>query len=435
MRSVQLRRLGAVAILLTAILAHGPACGPARAAGPSFSCDKASAPVDRAICGDAELSALDLTLERAFRAALASDPAGHDEMLKAQRRWLKGRADACHLARAGEGTKEQVACLTGLMKDRIAGLQPRDPRDVILAGRIADEIRLMDGYVGQPGSLVEALGKDADSPVRFTLGDKLTKALTAKLPGISDDLEQEGKVYRLTEEPATLAVAATGGTAHCWSYGIFREVGGQYEALSDPDPGEEGTHCGDDIGFGRTATAGGDPGLLLFADATYALDRPTMLLVALHGDRWRRVGAFALHYETALAMAARSCAAQAACADLAADALDLARARDAAGASAPDRLGAAARTAALQEAEQKPLPVFGKDKFGAWSDFETDAPVYKLATTSGTVAMRISHATIGWRTNEDYIVAAYRDDGGTWHPIAGFQIAKSRVRLRAVTVE
>ena len=103
---------------------------------------------------------------------------------------------------------------------------------------------------------------------------------------------------------------------------------------------------------------------------------------------------------------------------------------------APDRLGAALRTTALPKGgSPEELPEFGDHSFGDWSTFESDAPSYKLATSAGIVAMRISHATIGWRTNEDYIVAAYRNDGGTWHPIAGFQIAKSRVRLRAVTVE
>lgn len=55
---------------------------------PSFDCDEAKADVDRLICGDSELAALDVKLAKAFATALARAPAGAVGDLKAsQKAW------------------------------------------------------------------------------------------------------------------------------------------------------------------------------------------------------------------------------------------------------------------------------------------------------------------------------------------------------------
>ena len=99
----------------------------------------------------------------------------------------------------------------------------------------------------------------------------------------------------------------------------------------------EDLHCGEAIDFGSTRTVAGerDQSLPLFADATYHVDKPSLLLLSYRSDRWRRVGRFALTFETALGVTEQSCAAQVPCAALASDALQLARARDNAGTNAP----------------------------------------------------------------------------------------------------
>ncbi len=429
MRFAQLLLVGAASMFLTA----SSGLGPAHAAGPSFSCDKATAPVDRAICADPDLSALDLSLEQEFRAALAGDPAGRDDTLRAQRAWLKGRADACHLPRQGQATKEQTVCLADLTKDRLAILQPRDPRDVILATRIADLIRRKNGFINDSDSLAAELGKDPDSPVRFTTeGEPLTNKIATRLPSFDEleDMKREGAVYRFGD---LLAVGAVEGTAHCWYYTVFHEVGAKYESVATPAPANG--HCGETIDFGSTTAGDDERSLPLFADESYHIDKPTLLLLAFRGDRWRRVGRFALVFETALAVTDQSCAAQVPCAEMASDALQLARARDAAGAEEPNRLGAATRTTELPKDSPVDLPAFGGHSFNAYSVFEGGAPVYKLATARGVLAMRVSHGTLGWRVNEDYDVGVYEHRDDRWQPVAGFQIAKKRVKLRSVSVE
>jgi len=60
----------------------------AAAASPSFDCDRAKAEVEKMICNDDELAALDVTLATSFARALAHAPATSVSDLKAsQKAW------------------------------------------------------------------------------------------------------------------------------------------------------------------------------------------------------------------------------------------------------------------------------------------------------------------------------------------------------------
>jgi uncharacterized protein len=63
-------RLGAALALMAGGLATGATVGPGPARAASFSCAKASTPIERSICADPALSALDDQLGDAFNAAL-----------------------------------------------------------------------------------------------------------------------------------------------------------------------------------------------------------------------------------------------------------------------------------------------------------------------------------------------------------------------------
>lgn len=63
---------------------------PATAGNPSFDCDKASHPLERLICQDDELSALDVRVAKAFANAIARAPANEVANLrKQQKAWRK----------------------------------------------------------------------------------------------------------------------------------------------------------------------------------------------------------------------------------------------------------------------------------------------------------------------------------------------------------
>lgn len=91
-------RFGALAVLILG-LAAAPPMGRAAAGQPSFDCDRARSDVERLICGDDELSALDVQLAKTFANKLAKAPAyAVNELKAAQKSWRRdlincGRSD------------------------------------------------------------------------------------------------------------------------------------------------------------------------------------------------------------------------------------------------------------------------------------------------------------------------------------------------------
>jgi uncharacterized protein YecT (DUF1311 family) len=91
----------------------------ARKAAPSFDCSKASGQVEKLICSDPDLAALDLELARFYRVVSAQTPGQKLKTLRTyQRGWIKGRND-CWKA-VGVGVR---ACVELSYRDRIRELQ------------------------------------------------------------------------------------------------------------------------------------------------------------------------------------------------------------------------------------------------------------------------------------------------------------------------
>jgi uncharacterized protein len=102
-------------------LAWGGAClaGSAMAQGPTYDCKKANGSIEKMICADPELGALDRTLAVVYAAALRKANNERPPVLKAEQRgWVKGRND-CWKA---EGKQ---ACVTDAYRRRITELQAR----------------------------------------------------------------------------------------------------------------------------------------------------------------------------------------------------------------------------------------------------------------------------------------------------------------------
>ncbi len=89
------------------------------AAAQSFSCSKARTPVEKAICADPGLGALDLALARAFADILQREPANGPALRDANTQWLRQRDAGCAVAAA-----RLTACLSGVMTSRLAALAP-----------------------------------------------------------------------------------------------------------------------------------------------------------------------------------------------------------------------------------------------------------------------------------------------------------------------
>lgn len=92
MRKVMITRMLPIVIFLIACTVSFPAVVLAQ--GPTFDCAKASGSIEKMICADPELGALDRTLSAVYSAALSKAANERPPILKVEQRgWIKGRND------------------------------------------------------------------------------------------------------------------------------------------------------------------------------------------------------------------------------------------------------------------------------------------------------------------------------------------------------
>jgi uncharacterized protein YecT (DUF1311 family) len=106
--------------LLLAAIGIGLLALPAGRAAPGFSCAAAKAPLERLICAEPGLAAMDALLAEAYRAA------GKAELIE-QRAWLAARAASCpdvavSLPEDGAVRRNAVDCISQLYQQRVAQL-------------------------------------------------------------------------------------------------------------------------------------------------------------------------------------------------------------------------------------------------------------------------------------------------------------------------
>ena len=128
-----------VGLILTVLQGHPSfAAGVRKTEGtavvkPSIKCDNAPTALDRLICLEPPLAALDAALGPAFRDYLdrTTRPADRDARATDQRLWLDWRTMACpaavkpqpHAAGEGTGSEGAVACLSRIYEQRLAVLR------------------------------------------------------------------------------------------------------------------------------------------------------------------------------------------------------------------------------------------------------------------------------------------------------------------------
>jgi uncharacterized protein YecT (DUF1311 family) len=80
--------------------------------GPSFSCSKATTPVERTICADPALSVLDRELAAAYRKILERNATERRQIQQQQREWVGAQRNAC----------KDAACLRAAYQQRLQHL-------------------------------------------------------------------------------------------------------------------------------------------------------------------------------------------------------------------------------------------------------------------------------------------------------------------------
>ena len=96
-------------------------------AAPSFDCSRVSAPIEKVVCANSDLSDLDAELSKSFSTARQQLDTSHAERLLGQQRaWLGSRVANCHVTKdilaSKERTQDVANCLVNLYRDRVNGL-------------------------------------------------------------------------------------------------------------------------------------------------------------------------------------------------------------------------------------------------------------------------------------------------------------------------
>ncbi|HEX8626004.1 MAG TPA: lysozyme inhibitor LprI family protein [Allosphingosinicella sp.] len=96
----------------------------AQAPGPSFPCERASAPQEKLICSRRTLAKADLELDSAYRGALAKlSPAGRRQLRLSQNAWLRLRNAVCPLGRRDPPNRQSTeTCLQTRYEERTGQL-------------------------------------------------------------------------------------------------------------------------------------------------------------------------------------------------------------------------------------------------------------------------------------------------------------------------
>ncbi|ESX12187.1 hypothetical protein X768_08735 [Mesorhizobium sp. LSJC265A00] len=191
-------------LALVVALAGAAVClGPARADGPSFDCRKASLPVEKAICADPQLSAIDALVAEAFT---GFEPAFGGDKRKIARALIADR-NACG---------QDAACIVSAQNNALQtyGNAPSWVQDynIALIGKKA-----LDTAARHPGS--------PDQPLPSSIGQCALTHITALTTRLGDDpLETAGP------EAGSLARFSNGGAGVSYE----REPGLASSKAGDP---------------------------------------------------------------------------------------------------------------------------------------------------------------------------------------------------------
>ncbi|MDX6463393.1 MAG: hypothetical protein QOE55_7090 [Acidobacteriaceae bacterium] len=243
----------------------------ARARAQSFDCNKASTPVEHAICNDKTLGELDTTLASQLKDSMSNaNPGQHADFLRDERQWLSFRNQHCAASSptAGESLPE---CLAAVYRDRIAYFKSLKGAETANCQKIADRYRpLVGAHLGE--SPLSVLAATPASGV--TLTEPLIRMVDPKsaLPQwankqtppfiVPDGLTQSlmsMSIWTLERLPDAnfYWLSSIAGTAHCYDSQYFVISNGRAEEQMAPPGFEdgEGAACGVSREFGRIDAA------------------------------------------------------------------------------------------------------------------------------------------------------------------------------------
>ena len=235
---------------------------PTHAHAQSFDCNKASTPVEDAICNDKALGELDTALARELKESKSNaNPRQRSDFLSNERQWLAYRNQHCAAASpsAGESLRE---CLSAVYRDRIASLKSLKGTDTANCQKIAERYRpLASAHPGEaplqvlvasPGSgltLTEPLARMGNPASElpqwankqtppFIVPDELTQTLIPMTAWTLQKLPDVNFYW----------LSSIAGTAHCYDSLYFVISRGRAEEQPPPPGFEDGEGAGCGVG-------------------------------------------------------------------------------------------------------------------------------------------------------------------------------------------
>lgn len=286
-----LRRSGLSALALLCVTAEPSASAFAQ----SFDCAKASTPVERLICADPALAALDGALGAWIRKSLRAAPANRQATLTDARGWLKERDRRCPVPSGAKGQPNDgndakaADCLKTLYRERLAQLKSAPAN----ASASAARTRLCEGLLHHYRQALETASKapghnpsDDPGPLKlledargalvtiakpvFQFADSKSETVAAwgkaqpKPVAFAADVQKElddvGSSFQEIERlPNSDYYAATTvqGTAICYAQVFFTIRDGMARSAKAPSgwDWEEGAGCGVSRSFGTVGGA------------------------------------------------------------------------------------------------------------------------------------------------------------------------------------
>jgi uncharacterized protein len=161
-----------------AVLALVLAPGLVRAEGPAFDCDKADGTVEKMICTDTGLSALDRELDGVYKAALAKARDDVPRFLRTEQRgWIKGRNE-CWKAEGGSPVYLTASWTAASVHDCVEGQYRLRISELQALMRLVPEKRLaFFACEGNPANEIVATFFETDPPTaRIERGDRTVTA-------------------------------------------------------------------------------------------------------------------------------------------------------------------------------------------------------------------------------------------------------------------
>lgn len=399
--------------------------------------------VQRFVCTDAPVRALDAEMAAVYADALRRNPARRAALERDQRNWLAERDDAAHtLLSQGLTTDSAGEALAHVYRGRIDFLRRVGEAAASESPLLAHLDRALPTFDAGETDGFAALGARRAPRREYAQ----TESVLAHVPGMPDDellrkLASADNSMTHWRDPVWLDKAGIGGvyvvegTAHCAYWVMFQRRG--VELRSIPAPGTLLGNC--NLEDGDLALIGERIAAVRATADTLTPTRTWQVQPWNDDGTWGEPVRWMARFDHVLRVGAATCATGVDCASARAAALDFATRYDreplpstlADGSLSAAERASFARMRSLAESSDiaRELPQIGASTFSGLDGFGVESSFFPARLGGDLVLGRIGHGRIGWREAGGWLVGFWKLDGDDLVPVAGVVVASDAGRF------